>query len=180
VPLLIGLMVLGAVGGLFYFAHTQTAPAKPQLPPAPAPLPMSILVPGSDPSSLVSAQTGISWVAAGNVTNLDQGNLYRWSLARVSTRTQPQILAAISTNFDQAQAWVDSYPPDWPLDDRGPGRNRLQGIAKSGELLNGPNGTPDPTVLVWQGFPASSSPAGTPPAGPIAPPPSTTPGGSIA
>lgn len=185
-PFLIGFMLLGAVGGLIYYAHSAGASAKvPQLPGGPA----LGSYQGSHgmPSSVVSVATGITWVAAGNVTNLDQGNLYRWSLARRSTRTQAQILAALAPNFDQAQAWIDSYPPDWPEDDRGPGRNRLQGVARGSEILNGPDGTPDPTVLVWQGFPASGGavakqpPQGTVTVGPITTiPPGTTPGGTLA
>jgi hypothetical protein len=182
-PLLIGLMVLGAVGGLFYFAHTATAPSSPAKPQLPGPPYTSYQGSQGMPSSVVSPTSGITWVAAGNVTNLDAGNLYRWSLARRSTRTQPQILTALAPNFDQAQAWIDSYPPDWAPDDRGPGRNRLQGVPKAGEVLNGPDGTPDPTVLVWQGFPASGSsvaaaPQGNVTVGPIitVPPGSSTPG----
>ncbi len=103
-------------------------------------------------AQIASTTAKFSWVAGGNATSLDAGKLYRWSVAARSSRTASDIATSLEPTFTAIQVWTNSFPPDWPAEDRGAGRNRFQGIPKDNVTLAGPGGQPDPTALVWQGF----------------------------
>jgi len=95
-----------------------------------------------------------------------QGATYRWSAQRYGTQTPAELVTALqAAGFSGVKVWQDSYPADWPADDRALSRNRFELTVSAGPIWIGNS------VMVWSSIAQGA---------PVAPPASTVVGNRLA
>jgi hypothetical protein len=84
------------------------------------------------------------------------GGRYRWSARRYGKLSAAAIVADLLTHgFTSITIWDGAPPPDWPADDRGPGRIRI-------ELTASAPGWIGDSVEVWTTKRSAMAPAAPP------------------
>lgn len=80
-----------------------------------------------------STQSGARWMPSTGYVR--PGQRYRWSLDAMAPTTKGDALAGLANiGWPGATMWMETEAPpaDWPADDRGPNRRRIEGT------FNGP------------------------------------------